>query len=48
MIKSSVNIGTVKKAIEKCLNEDVAVKVNLGRNKYVSYKGRITDRKSVV
>ena len=43
MIKSSVNIGTVKKAIEKCLNEDVAVKVNLGRNKYVSYKGRITN-----
>ena len=43
IIKSSVNIGTVKKAIEKCLNEDVAVKVNLGRNKYVSYKGRITN-----
>ncbi len=43
MIKSSVNIGTVKKAIEKCLNEDVAVKVNLGRNKFVSYKGKITN-----
>ena len=43
MIKSSANIGTVKRAIEKCLNEDVNVKVNLGRNKYVSYKGRITN-----
>lgn len=42
MIKSSVSITAVKKAIEKCLNEDVAVKVNLGRNKFVSYKGKIT------
>ena len=29
MIKSSVNIGTVKKAIEKCLNEDVAVRSSI-------------------
>ena len=43
MIKSTVNISSVKKAIEKCLNEDVNVKVNLGRNKFVSYKGKITN-----
>ena len=39
MIKSSANIGTVKRAIEKCLNEDVNVKVNLGRNKTARYLG---------
>ena len=43
MIKSTINISSVKKAIEKCLNEDVNVKVNLGRNKFVSYKGKITN-----
>ena len=41
MIKSSANIGTVKRAIEKCLNEDVNVKVNLGRNKYVVFAGTL-------
>ena len=43
MIKTVKNIATVKKEISECINSDVNVKVNLGRNKYVSYKGKITN-----
>ena len=43
MIKTIKNIATVKKEISDCINIDVNVKVNLGRNKYVSYKGKITN-----
>lgn len=42
MIKVSKDISSVKDAIRSFLNADVAVKVNLGRNKFVSYKGRVT------
>ena len=43
MIKTNIDVTTIKKAIARCLNEDVNVKVNLGRNKFVSYKGKITN-----
>lgn len=43
MIKAVRNIDNVKKEISDCINADVNVKVNLGRNKYVSYKGKVTN-----
>ncbi len=43
MIKTVNNISAVKKEIENCLNLDVNVKVNLGRNKFVHYKGKLTN-----
>ncbi len=43
MIKTSGDINRIKNAIRNSLNKDVAVKVNLGRNKYVSYKAKITN-----
>ena len=42
MIKSSGNIVAVKNEIKNFLNSDVDVKVNLGRNKFVTYKGKLT------
>ena len=42
-MKAVNNIGKIKRAIETCLNSDVNVKVNLGRNKYVCYSGKITN-----
>ncbi len=41
MIKSSLGISEVKKTIEKLLNKDVEVTLNLGRNKYVSFSAQI-------
>ena len=43
MIKTVNDIGSIKNSIREFLNEDVAVKVNLGRNKYVSYNGKVTN-----
>ena len=43
MIKAVRNIDNVKKEISDCINADVNLKVNLGRNKYVSYKGKVTN-----
>ena len=43
MVKSNINISLIRKAIEKEKGKDVNVRVNLGRNKVVSYKGRITN-----
>ena len=45
MIKAvSRNIDTIKRAIEtwQSENADVAVKVNLGRNKFVTYKAKVS------
>ncbi len=42
MIKSAGNITTAKQKILSLKDKDVAVKVNLGRNKYAFYKGRVT------
>ena len=43
MVKSNINISLIRKAIEKEKGKDVNVRVNLGRNKFVSYKGSITN-----
>ena len=43
MVKSNINISLIRKAIEKEKGKYVNVRVNLGRNKFVSYKGRITN-----
>ncbi len=42
MIKTFRSIDSVKNAIDGVKGEDVSVKVNLGRNKFVSYDGRLT------
>ena len=46
MIKAvSKNIATIKKAIQSWQNEnaEVDVKVNLGRNKFVTYKATVSN-----
>lgn len=43
MIKASRDIASVKKAIEKSKGESVFVKVNLGRNRYEVYTGRLNE-----
>lgn len=42
MIKSTNNYSLIKKGVEKLFNANVQVIENLGRNKYVSYRGVIT------
>ncbi len=42
MIKQRKNITVIKEEIQALHQKDVDVKVNLGRNKFVSYKGRLT------
>lgn len=39
MIKPTKNIVDVKRMVKACASERVAVRVNLGRNKSVSYSG---------
>ncbi len=39
MIKPTKNIKDVKQMVRSCASERVAVKLNLGRNKSVSYSG---------
>ena len=39
MIKPSKNISDVKQMVKSCDNQRIAVHVNLGRNKSVSYSG---------
>jgi uncharacterized protein Veg len=39
MIKPTKNIIDVKQMVKVCASERVAVRVNLGRNKSVSYSG---------
>ena len=41
MIKTFCDIGKIKKAIKEFQGKEVFVKVNLGRNKFSSYKGKI-------
>ena len=41
MIKPSKSIVSAKEIIEKLRDKNVDVKVNLGRNKYVTYKGKL-------
>ena len=37
MIKVNVTINSIKDAVEKMLGKDVIVKLNLGRNKFVTF-----------
>ena len=39
MIKPTKNIQDVKEMVKNCASERVAVRVNLGRNKTVSFSG---------
>ena len=41
MIKNTCNISQTKDKILKYFNKSVEFKVNLGRNKFVSFMGRI-------
>ena len=41
MIKANRNIVSVKREVERCKGENVFVKVNLGRNKYEVYTGKL-------
>ena len=41
MIKTVNDIGKIKRAIKDFQGESVLVRVNLGRNKFSSYKGKI-------
>lgn len=42
MIKSTVDISEIKNAIAKLIQKPVTVKVELGRNKRVSFEGTLT------
>ena len=42
MVKSNINISLIRKAIEKEKGKDVNVRVNLGRNKFVKFSGRLS------
>ena len=42
MIKQVKNIEQIKREILGCYQKDVLVKVNLGRNKTTTYKGKLT------
>lgn len=42
MIKPSKNIADVKRLVNDCRAQRVAVRVNLGRNKSVSYSGTLS------
>lgn len=37
MIKANISIGSIKSAIEGCNGKPVTVKLNLGRNKFVTF-----------
>lgn len=41
MIKSSVSLSEVKLAIKKMQSKPVSVTINMGRNKLVSFLGRV-------
>lgn len=43
MIKQSFNINMTKDKIKSYFDKEVKVKVNLGRNKFVSYIGKVTN-----
>ena len=41
MIKTNLTINDIKQAIKNCYQKQVLVKLNLGRNKYVSFLARL-------
>ena len=42
MIKGALSLNGTKDKVKKFSGKNVEVKVNLGRNKFVSYKGKVT------
>ena len=42
MIKKVQSLGETKEKIKSYLGKDLEIKVNLGRNKFISYTGKIT------
>ena len=42
MIKQNKNLTETKDKVKSFFNKEVEVKVNLGRNKFAYYQGRIT------
>ena len=44
MIKPTQNIQTIKNEIKNYYEKDVCVRVNLGRNKIVSFTGRLSGK----
>ena len=42
MIKTVTSISSIKKAIRDCNNCDVTVKLNLGRNKFVTFPATLS------
>ncbi len=43
MIKQNNSLTKTKDKVKSFFNKEVEVKVNLGRNKFVSYQGKITN-----
>lgn len=41
MIKPTVSVNQVKRAVCDCLNKPVTVKLNLGRNKYITFPATV-------
>ena len=42
MIKSTLSVMGTKEKVKSFSGKNVEVKVNLGRNKFASYKGKVT------
>ena len=42
MIKTSTSISSVKQAVRECSNCDIMVKLNLGRNKFVTFPATLS------
>jgi uncharacterized protein Veg len=42
MIKANITINSIKQAVKNCYNKPVSVKVNLGRNKYVTFSATLS------
>ena len=42
MIKPGITLSQIKAAVEGCYMRPVAVKLNLGRNKYVTFRATVS------
>lgn len=42
MIKTENTIGAVRRSIQDCFNKQVTVKLNLGRNKFVTFPANVS------
>lgn len=42
MIKHGNTISAVRRCVEECFNKPVTVKLNLGRNKYVTFSASVS------